>query len=63
MPTYDLKKIKIGPSPHQVTKIGISLYEEEERNLVDQLINNVNLIAWPPFAMHGIDTKMVVQRK
>lgn len=37
----DLKEVHIGPHAHQVTKIGTSLFEEEERELVDRLIKNV----------------------
>lgn len=44
-PIEDLKEVLIGPLPHQVTKIGTSLTEEEKHELIDQLIKNVNLFA------------------
>lgn len=35
IPPKDYKKVWIGPSAHQVTKIGYSLTEEEDHELVD----------------------------
>lgn len=34
-PTEDLKEVRKGPLAHQVTKIGTSLTEEEEHELVN----------------------------
>lgn len=45
-----------------MTKIGTSVTEKEERELVDQLIKNIYLFAWTPSDMPGINTKMVIHR-
>lgn len=42
-----------------MTEIGISLTEEKEHELVNQLIKNVELFACVPYEMLMIDTKMV----
>ncbi|XP_039687770.1 uncharacterized protein [Medicago truncatula] len=75
-PIEAVKDIIIGPMPHQITKIGTSLSESEEEILVQLLRENVDLFAWAPSNMPGIDigvachhlavrtsVKPVVQRK
>lgn len=57
-PTEDLKEVWIGPSTHQVTKIGISLNEEEARELVGQLTRNNDLFIWASLDMSKIDTRV-----
>lgn len=52
----------MGPFAHQVTKLGTSLAKEGEQELIDQLIKNVDLFAWAPSDMPGIDTKVVNHR-
>lgn len=47
-PMEDLNKVRIGPSPYQATKIGTSLSEEEEHELVDQLTRYADLFSWAP---------------
>lgn len=44
-PLENLKEVRINLSAHHVTKINTSLTKEEERELVDQLIRNVDLFA------------------
>lgn len=58
-PSEDLKDVQIGSHTYQVAKIGIFMYAFEERELVDQLIKNVNLFAWAPYDIPGIGTKVV----
>jgi hypothetical protein len=75
-PTEDLKEISIGPETHHTTKIGTSLSPEEETALIDLLRRNLDLFAWNPSEMPGMDpdvachhlsikpgVKPVVQRK
>jgi len=75
-PTQALKEVMIGPHPHQSTKIGTSLAPSEEENLIQLLQKNLDLFAWAPSNMPGIDpsiayhhldvnptVKPVVQRK
>lgn len=58
-PTEDLKEVQIGPSDHQVTKIGTPLIEDEKQELVNRYIKNVDLFTLAPSNIHGIDTKVV----
>jgi len=75
-PTEDLKEVMIGSQPHQSTKIGTSLAPSEEKYLIQLLRRNLDLFAWAPSDMPGIDpdvacnhldvnptVKPVVQRK
>lgn len=75
-PTEDLKEILIGPETHQKTKIGTSLSTAEETALTNLLRRNLDLFAWRPSEMPGMDPdiachhlsvrasiKPVVQRK
>lgn len=43
-------------------KIGISLSEEEEHKLVDQLNRNIDLFAWAHSDMLGIDIRVLCHR-
>jgi hypothetical protein len=54
-PFEDLKDIFIGPEAHHTTKIGTSLSLEEEAALVDLLRRNLDLFAWHPSEMPGMD--------
>jgi hypothetical protein len=58
-PTEDLKEVRIGPEPHQVTKLGISLQPEEECTLTKLLQDNLDLFTWKPSDMPGIDLIVV----
>lgn len=76
VPTEDLKEISIGPETHHTTKIGTSLSPGEETTLINLLRKNLELFAWSPSEMPGMDpdvachhlsikpgVKPVVQRK
>jgi len=54
-PTEDLKEISIGPKAHQTTKIRRSLDQVEEAALTNLLRKNLDLFAWQPSEMPGID--------
>jgi hypothetical protein len=58
-PTEDLKEVCIGPEPHQVTKLGTFLQLEEECTLTKLLQDNLDLLAWKPSDMPGIDPSVV----
>lgn len=58
-PTKDLKEVWIGPLPHQVTKLGISLPELEDDDLIALLRKNIKLFTLAPSYMSGIDTRDV----
>ncbi|XP_039687900.1 uncharacterized protein [Medicago truncatula] len=58
VPIEDLKDIVIGSDPNRTTKIGASLKEAEERNLIQLLQENFDLFAWSPSDMPGIDIKV-----
>ncbi|XP_024630277.1 uncharacterized protein [Medicago truncatula] len=57
-PIEAVKDIIIRPLPHQVTKIGTSLEKFEEESLVQLLRENVDLFAWGPSDMPGIDIEV-----
>jgi len=75
-PTRELKEVLIGSQPYQLTKIETSLEPTEEEDLVQLLKTNLDLFAWAPSNMPGVDpsvachhlavnptVKPVVQRK
>jgi len=54
-PIENLKEVMIGSQPHQSTKIGTSLTPSEEKDLIQLLKGNLDLFAWAPSDMPGID--------
>lgn len=58
-PTKDLKEVHIGPLPHQVTKPDTSLSVFEEEDLIALLRRNIDLLAWTPSDIPGINTRVV----
>lgn len=60
--TKDLKEVKIGPLPHQVTKLGILLSEYEKKDLIILFKRNVDMFAWTPSNMLGMDTRVMCHR-
>lgn len=61
-PTKDMNEVQIGPLDHKVTKIGISFFKEEEREIVDQLKRSIDLFAWTPSNIPDIDTRVMCYR-
>lgn len=53
---------RLGPLHHQVTKLVTSLFEFEEEDLITLLRKNIDMFAWAPLDMSGIDTRMVCHR-
>ncbi|RDX77432.1 hypothetical protein CR513_42447, partial [Mucuna pruriens] len=54
-PAEDVKSVQIGLSASHVTKVGTTLSCEEEEQLVGFLKQNVDVFAWTPQDMPGID--------
>jgi hypothetical protein len=55
----DLKEVLISPEPHQVTRLATSLQPEEDLALTQLLKENLDLFAWKPSDMPGIDPSIV----
>ncbi|GAU41237.1 hypothetical protein TSUD_280360 [Trifolium subterraneum] len=51
----DLEQVQIGEQPHQTTNVGTSLHPEEKEKIIAILRNNIDLFAWQPSDMPGID--------
>lgn len=58
-PTKDLKEIQIDPLDHQVTELGTSLSEFEEKELVSLLKRSLDLFTFAPSNMSDMDTRVV----
>ncbi|GAU32939.1 hypothetical protein TSUD_153560 [Trifolium subterraneum] len=61
-PIEDLEEIKIGSEPHQVTNIGTTLPAEEKDKVIETLRRNVDLFAWHPKDMPGIDESIITHK-
>lgn len=60
--TEDLKEPRIELLAYQLKKIGTSLTEEEDCEIINRLIKNVNLFSWAPSDMPRINTKVMSHR-
>lgn len=58
----DLKQIQTGKTPDQVTSIGANLSQEEEGTIIELLRNNIDLFAWTPADMPGIDPSFIYHK-
>lgn len=58
-PIEDLKKVLIGPQYFQVTKLETYLFKVEEEELVTMSRRNIDLFAWTPADMLGINAIVV----
>ncbi|KAK2450290.1 hypothetical protein QL285_009417 [Trifolium repens] len=54
-PIEELEEIQIGKEQHQTTSIGTAMGEEERRDVLAILRENVDLFTWKPEDMPGID--------
>ncbi|GAU24562.1 hypothetical protein TSUD_149030 [Trifolium subterraneum] len=61
-PIEDLEEITIGSEPHQVTNIGTTLPPEEKDKVIETLRRNVDLFAWHPKHMPGIDESIITHK-
>ncbi|RDX65006.1 hypothetical protein CR513_56368, partial [Mucuna pruriens] len=61
-PVEKLKEIQVGPKESQRTKIGTTMTEEQETELIRCLQQNSDVFAWAPEDMLGIDPKFMNHR-
>ncbi|RDX96548.1 Retrovirus-related Pol polyprotein from transposon 17.6, partial [Mucuna pruriens] len=58
-PAEDVKNMQIGHSVSHTTKVGTTLTREEEEQLVSFLRRNMDVFAWTPRDMPGIDPSYI----
>ncbi|GAU30847.1 hypothetical protein TSUD_365550 [Trifolium subterraneum] len=58
----DLEPIQIGEAPHELTNLGTHLDEEEKEKIIAILGKNVDLFAWKPPDMPGIDESIITHK-
>ncbi|KAK2427613.1 hypothetical protein QL285_026181 [Trifolium repens] len=61
-PIEELEEIQIGKEQHQTTSIGTAMGEEERRDVLAILKENVDLFAWKPEDMPGIDETVITHK-
>jgi hypothetical protein len=61
-PIEELEEVQIGKEQHQTTSIGTAMGEEERRNVLTILRENVDLFAWKPEDMPGIDETVITHK-
>ncbi|CAJ2642757.1 uncharacterized protein LOC123899916 [Trifolium pratense] len=61
-PIENLEPVQIGSAEHQVTYIGTQLNNEEKERIVATLRSNVDLFAWKPSDMPGIDESIITHK-
>ncbi|GAU39516.1 hypothetical protein TSUD_68800 [Trifolium subterraneum] len=61
-PIEDLEPIQIGEAPHELTNLGTHLDEEEKEKIIEILRKNVDLFAWKPSDMPGIDETIITHK-
>ncbi|WJX66040.1 hypothetical protein P8452_50635 [Trifolium repens] len=57
----ELEKVQIGSEAHQTTNIGTSMKPEEREKILATLKKNIDLFAWHPSDMPGIDETIITQ--
>ncbi|GAU44869.1 hypothetical protein TSUD_329260 [Trifolium subterraneum] len=58
-PIEDLEPIQIGEAPHELINLGTHLDEGEKEKIIEILRKNVDLFAWKPSDMPGIDESII----
>ncbi|MCI16201.1 hypothetical protein A2U01_0037343 [Trifolium medium] len=61
-PMEELESIQIGEAAHQTTSLGTHLGEEEKEKIIAILKKNVDLFAWKPLDMPGIDESIIAHK-
>jgi hypothetical protein len=61
-PIEELEEAQIGEEQHQTTSIGTSLSEKERADILAILKENVDLFAWKPEDMPGIDETIITHK-
>ncbi|GAU24176.1 hypothetical protein TSUD_84110 [Trifolium subterraneum] len=58
-PIEDLEPIQIGEAPHELTNLGTHLDEGEKEKIIEILRKNIDLFAWKPSDIPGIDESII----
>ncbi|WJX27446.1 hypothetical protein P8452_16261 [Trifolium repens] len=61
-PIEELEKVQIGEATYQTTNIGTSLQPEEREKILATLKRNIDLFAWHPSDMPGIDETIITHK-
>ncbi|GAU24437.1 hypothetical protein TSUD_364210 [Trifolium subterraneum] len=61
-PIKDLEPIQIGEAPHELTNLETHLDEGEKEKIIEILRKNVDLFAWKPSDMLGIDESVITHK-
>jgi hypothetical protein len=61
-PIEELKEVQIGSEQHQITSIGTAMGDEERSCVLAILRKNVDLFAWKPVDMPGIDETIITHK-
>ncbi|WJX58397.1 hypothetical protein P8452_43858 [Trifolium repens] len=61
-PIEELEKVQIGSEAHQTTNIGTSMKPEERGKILATLKENIDLFAWHPSDMLGIDETIITHK-
>jgi hypothetical protein len=61
-PIGELEEIQIGKESHQTTNLGSDMQPEEKGRILDILKRNVDLFAWHPKDMPGIDENIITHK-
>jgi hypothetical protein len=61
-PIGELEEIQIGEESHQTTGLGTDMPPEERGRILDILKRNVDLFAWHPKDMPGIDESIITHK-
>ncbi|PNY11290.1 gag-pol polyprotein [Trifolium pratense] len=61
-PIEELEQVQIGEEPHQTTNLGTTLLHSEREKIMKILKKNVDLFAWKPSDMPGIDESVITHK-
>jgi hypothetical protein len=61
-PKDELEEVRIGEEEHQTTKLGVNMQPKERAEILEILRKNVDLFAWHPKDMPGIDENIITHK-
>jgi hypothetical protein len=61
-PIDELEEVRIGEEEHQTTKLGVNMQPKERTKILEILRKNVDLFAWHPKDMPGIDENIITHK-
>jgi hypothetical protein len=61
-PMGELEEVQIGRENHQTTSLGTNMQPEERGRILEILKRNVDLFAWHPKDMPGIDESIITHK-